>query len=353
MDLNNLLSKITNKIKGTDGSSTANISKISKGKINLGDELLWTSGFVIAVLGCLLFGYLLKFNFFESRALSQLKQQSEDLALSVQQSTEDVKRLAADIIANNPNAENIVELIQNEVDNTLRVLRILEPLDDIQPDTVFPGINFATLDMLKVTSKTQQEQMPEIHLYGQSNQYLNFVYIQKPKHAYVVVSYPIELIIKPQHLQFDKSELVLTQQSGSYSNVELQKWGEVDQNATTSYKQTSVPNSNFFVTYAVEKNYSGLFNLSLLSSIVAFLSALMLAILTYIKRQQRIEQLQAQKDIQEEEPVYVHTPNHKATDAVADLEDNQPKSNKRLASINIQIKGMMINNKGVGKLYLN
>lgn len=347
MDLNKLLAKIKSgsskesagdddqpnpaTTAASDGEKLTDKLKLKFRKVELADEVLWTSGFVVATLACLMFGYLLKFNFTESRALSQLKEQSKKLALSVQQRTEQVKMLAADIIANNPDAENIVELINNEVDNTLRVLRVLEPIDDVQPDTVFPGINFATLDMLKMTSEMQQEQLPEIHLYGQSDQYLNFVYIQKPEQAYVVISYPVELIIQPQHLQFDKSELTLTQQSGTYSNVELQKWGQVNQNAATNFKQTSVPNSNFHVTYAVEKNYSGLFKLSLFSNIVAFLAALVLAVLTFIKRQQRISELQIQLQKEKKDQVYVPSSGVKSNNSKADLNDGQGDSKNQSA----------------------
>ncbi len=308
-------------------------TKISKFKHNLGEELLWTSSFAVAVLCSLLFGYLFKFNFSESRALAQLKKQSQELASSVQQRTAQVKSLAADIITNNPDAENIGELINNEVDNTLRILRVLEPIDEVEPNTVFPGINFATLDTLRTTSQTQQEQLPEIHLYGQSDQYLNFVYIQKPNKSYVVVSYPVELIIKPQHLQFDKSELVLTQQSGNYSNIELQKWGKVNQNAATSFQQTSVPNSNFYVTYAVEKNYSGFFELSLFSSAVAFLASLVLAVLTYIKRRQRIDKLQDSKEKLKEERVYVHQSKPKVNEALPDMKDGHSELDNKTAAL--------------------
>lgn len=337
MDLNNLLAKIKNKTTDKEPSDKSSVNKSSlkqlKNKLNLGDELLWTSAFVVAVICCLLFGYILKVNFVESRALSQLKDQSQALALSVQERTDAVRQLAADIIANNPDAENIEELVNNEVDNTLRVLRVQEPIDNIEPDTVFPGINFATLDMLKMTSETQQEQLPEIHLYGQSDQYLNFVYIQKPEQAYVVVSYPVELIIQPQHLQFDKSELVLTQQSGTYSNVELQKWGRVNQNSATSFKQTSVPNSNFYVTYAVEQSYSGLFKLSLLSSAVAFLAALALAVLTFIKRQQRIVQLQSSSQAKKEDRVYVHSSNVQSNKSALGLNDKTSDGDKHPGSL--------------------
>ncbi len=350
MDINNLFSKIKKTEKSDDESDTGQKASVNKPKHNLGDELLWTSGFVIATLCALLFGYILKNNFFESNALSQLKNQSQELASSVQQRTDEVKSLAARIIANNPDAENIDELIKSEIEHTLRVLRILEPVDDVQPNTVFPGINFATLDMLKTTSETQQEQLPEIHLYGQSNQYLNFVYIQKPEQAYVVVSYPVEMIIKPQQLQFEKSELVLSQQSGQYSNIELQKWGKVNPNSATSFQQTSVPNSNFFVSYAVEKNYTGLFSLSYFSSAVAFLASLILAVLTFIKRKQRIEFLKSKKQSDQEERVYVHQSKPETTEAITHMDETKKDTDKPQAAI-AQVKPNDLPDRSIFKAY--
>ncbi|MGJ8662453.1 MAG: phosphomannomutase/phosphoglucomutase [Marinicella sp.] len=330
MDFNKLLEKFTkkaDKAENADDAETQESEQTSQPKkfnINLGDEILWTSCFTIALLGCLLFAYILKNNFVEYRALSQLENQSKNLATSIQNRTKEIKQLAADIIKNNPDAENIAELIQNEVSNTLRVLKVNEPVAEIEPDPVFPGINFATFDMLKQTSETQQEQLPEIHLYGQSNQYLNFVYIHIPEQSYVVVSYPVESIVVPQTLQFDHSELALVQKSGTWSSVVLQKWGNVDPNSSRSNREISIPNSNFFVTYAVEKSYSGLFNLSFFSSIIAFLAALILTILTYIKRSHRVIELEAKKSKQvEEQHVYVHTSAAQKPESLENLEDNK------------------------------
>ncbi len=205
--------------------ATTDVKGKKKPLIDFGEEYFWTSCFAVAVIAALLFGYLLKNNYFEFQALTHLENQSENLAASIEQSTQDVNQLASAIIALNPNAENIVELIESSVDNTLRVIKVEEPIDTIEPTPEFPGINFATYDMLKQTSEKQEEQLPEIHLYGQSNQYLNYVYIQKPDETYVVVSYPVELIIKPQKMQFVDSELALVQKSGPYSSVVLQKWG--------------------------------------------------------------------------------------------------------------------------------
>lgn len=288
-----------------DGQKAATKSK--QPLIDFGDEYLWTSCFALALIASLLFGYLLKDNFFERRALSHLETQSERLAAQIKQSTQDIRARASKVIAENPDAEDIAALIEAQVSDTLRVVKITEPVDQIEPTTEFPGINFATLDMIKQTSETQQEPQPEIHLYGHRNQYLNFVYIQKPEDTYVVVSYPVELIIKPQRMEFDRSELALVQKSGAYSSVVLQKWGQVDPSAARNNQEIPIPNSPFYVTYAVEKNYSGLFNLSMTGSAIALLGSLALAFLTLQKRKERLAEIKQKKSASKEEKVYVHS----------------------------------------------
>jgi len=339
MDLKNLLGSLTKKSdKAEDKDTTTDKNEaitrksrpknsvqlfVEKLQQELSRESLWTACFVAAVLASLLFAYILKNNFQEYRVLSHLESQAEQLAENVQNNIKQVHQLAATIIADNPDAENIDELVDNQIDQTLRVIKVTEPIDDIVPTTEFPGINFATYDMLKQTSESQQEQMPEIHLYGQSNQYLNFVYIHQPEAVYVVVSYPVDMIIKSQQMQFDNSQLSLIQQSGTWSSVELQKWGHVDPNSATNNKEIKIPNSNFQVHYAVQKNYSGLFNLSLLSSIIALGASLILAVTTWVKRSQRLEQLAMQRKKTLEEPVYVHTPKAQKSGSLANLEDKE------------------------------
>ncbi|MEZ5471916.1 MAG: phosphomannomutase/phosphoglucomutase [Marinicella sp.] len=281
-------------------------TKKAKPLVKLEDELVWTSAFVVSLLFLLLFAYLLKNNWFETTAFNHLEQQSERLVKAVDDNTKKVRALAESIIRENPDDVNIVEKLQSNISNALRFIRVEEPIDKIQPNPVFPGINFATLDMIRSTSETQQEQLPEIHLYGQKNQYLNFVYIQKPQQAYVVASYPVDMIIKPQKMNFAKSQLSLIQKAGNWSSVVLQKWGNVEDNSSQYTKELKVPDSHFYVGYAVEKSYSGLFSMSLTSSIIATLAALALTIATFLKRKARIEELKLVKMNQmEKEAVYV------------------------------------------------
>jgi phosphomannomutase len=321
MDVKELLGKFKPKKRADkdDVSETVNDSeenpenaesteapKKAKPLVKLEDELVWTPAFLVSVFCLLFFAYIAVNNWSESRALSQLENQSEALVETVQANITQVKEWADAIIKHNPEDENIVDRLNEQIDNALRFIRVVEPVSEIEPNPVFPGINFATLDMIRATSETQQEQLPEIHLYGQKNQYLNFVYIQKESQAYVVASYPVDLIIKNQKLEFDNSELTLVQKAGNWSSVVLQKWGHVDPNSAHDSKEIKIPNSHFYVAYSVQKSYGGLFSMNLISSIIATFAALILTIATYQKRQARIEELKAIKHKElEAEPVFV------------------------------------------------
>lgn len=317
MDLKALLDNLRAKINGVkepetavaegeDESQTAPAASSKQKKlVKFEDEMQWTSAFLVAFSCTLFFGYILKNNWESSSTLSKLEDQSQALVETIQQNMVRSNQLAADIIAANPEAGDIEDIVKSQVPQALRVIRVLEPVTTIEPDPVFPGINFATLAMLKTTSETQSQQLPEIHLYGQKNQYLNYVYIQQPEQAYVVISYPVDLIIKEQRLQFSQSEMSLMQKAGSRSSVVLQRWGQVDQSLDRLDEQIKIPNSHFYVNYSVQKSFSGLFSLSLTGSIIAFLASLILAIATFMKRHARLEELQIIKAKHVEETVYV------------------------------------------------
>ncbi|TDR22750.1 phosphomannomutase/phosphoglucomutase [Marinicella litoralis] len=335
MDIKKLLEKMNfskkDKTDEVDSDAETSITKKLKPLVKFEDEVFWTSAFLTSLLLLLFFAYIMKNNWVETRALSQLTDQSEDLVAAVTKNVNDVYQLAAQTIKDNPDDEQLAQKLKEQLGTALRVLRITEPVDNIEPEPNFPGINFATLDMIKITSATQQEQLPEIHLYGHKDQYLNYVYIQKPEQSYIVISYPVDLIVKKQKLQFENSELSLVQKAGAWSSVVLQKWGHVDPSSSRDAKEIKIPNSNFYVNYSVEKSYTGLFSMTLLSSIIATFSALILTIATFINRKAKIEELTAIKiKQQEEEPVFVPTSKMNKGEA---SEDNE-KGHKKLGHQN-------------------
>lgn len=300
MDLKELLAKIKkpDTKKQKEDSPQPAKSKDIKSLLNikLDDEILWTSFTLVALLLTLFFAYLAYQNLIIQQTNSSLEDTAQNVANQVSDKLKTINQTAAEIVQNNPNNEDIVDLIKQQVPQTLRVIRVLEPVNDIIPETEFPGINYATLDMLKQTSEQQQEQLPEIHLYGQKNQYLNFVLIQQPEQAYVIISYPVEQLVNYGAVQVNKGEVKLVQKSGRFSTVNLKRWGNIASSESSQESEIHIPASNFYVIYATPQVAAGLFKLSFLGSIIATLAGMLLTAAFFMKRRQRLQNMTRQKE---------------------------------------------------------
>ncbi len=300
MDLKELLAKIKkpDTKKQKEDSPQPAKSKDIKSLLNikLDDEILWTSFTLVALLLTLFFAYLAYHNLIIQQTNSSLEDTAQNVANQVSDKLKTINQTAAEIVQNNPHNEDIVDLIKQQVPQTLRVLRVLEPVNDIIPETEFPGINYATLDMLKQTSEQQQEQLPEIHLYGQKNQYLNFVLIQQPEQAYVIISYPVEQLVNYGAVQVNKGEVNLVQKSGRFSTVNLKRWGNIASSESSQESEIHIPASNFYVIYATPQVAAGLFKLSFLGSIIATLAGMLLTAAFFMKRRQRLQNMTRQKE---------------------------------------------------------
>lgn len=289
----------TDKKQNDDGKNSDKSKDLSALlNLKLADELLWTSLTLVAFLLTLFFSYLAYQNLNTRQIESHLQDTAEEVAGQVHNELKTINQTAADIVVHNSNNTDIADLIKQQVPDTLRVLRVTEPIENILPETTFPGINYATLDMLKQTSEQQQEQLPEIHLYGQKNQYLNYVLIQQPEQAYVVVSYPVEQLVNYNAVQVDRGEVKLVQKSGRWSSVTLKSWGSTASSESTNEHEIAIPNSNFFVIYSTPQAATGLFKLSLLGSLIATLAGVVLTIAFFFKRRQAIEVMNSKKEQQ-------------------------------------------------------
>jgi phosphomannomutase/phosphoglucomutase len=302
MDIKDLLAKIKkpdNK-KETDDKQKSDKSTDRKSlfKIKLADELLWTSLTLLAFLLTLFFSYIAYQNLKTQKVSSNLNDTAQNVVDQVNSKLQTINQTAADIVRHNPNNAQVVDLIKQQVPATLRVVRVLEPIDDIIPETEFPGINYATLDMLKQTSDQDQEQLPEIHLYGQKNQYLNYVLIQQPGQAYIVVSYPVEQLVNYQAIHVGEGEVKLVQKSGRWSTVILKRWGAVAASESANEYEIKIPESNFYVLYSSPQAATGLFELTLWGSLIASLSALILTVAFFFKRQQAILNMSVKQEQQ-------------------------------------------------------
>jgi len=312
MDIKDLLAKVKkpdNKKEKDDKHKSAKSTDLkSLLKIKLADELLWTSLTLVAFLLTLFFSYVAYQNLKTQKVSSNLNETAQNVVDQVNSKLQTINQAAADIVRHNPNNEQVVDLIKQQVPDTLRVVRVLEPIDDIIPETEFPGINYATLDMLKQTSEQDQEQLPEIHLYGQKNQYLNYVLIQQPGQAYIVVSYPVEQLVNYQAIHVDEGEVKLVQKSGRWSTVILKRWGAVAASESANEYEIKIPESNFYVVYSSPQAATGLFELTLLGSLIASLSALILTMALFFKRRQAILNMSVKQEqqVQKKTSHYVH-----------------------------------------------
>ncbi|KAA3641620.1 MAG: phosphomannomutase/phosphoglucomutase [Proteobacteria bacterium] len=263
----------------------------------------------------LFFAFIAYQNLITQQINSNLNHTAQSVAEQVHNKLKTVNQTAADIVKHNPNNSDIDDLIKQQVPQALRVLRVTEPINEIIPETEFPAINYATLDMLKQTSEQQQEQLPEIHLYGQKNQYLNYVLIQQPEQAYVVISYPVEQLVNYGAIHVNKGEVKLVQKSGRWSTVILKRWGTQAASESAIENEIHIAGSNFYVMYSTPQVAAGLFKLSLLGSIIATFAGIVLTVALYFKRRQRILEMNSKKEQQVKKKNNHYVPRVSATDS--------------------------------------
>lgn len=321
MDIKALLTKLKKPTKenNQDDSPQENKSKpfdlASFLNIKPADELLWSSLTLVAMLLTLFFAFIAYQNLITQQINSNLNHTAQSVAEQVHNKLKTVNQTAADIVKHNPNNSDIDDLIKQQVPQALRVLRVTEPINEIIPETEFPAINYATLDMLKQTSEQQQEQLPEIHLYGQKNQYLNYVLIQQPEQAYVVISYPVEQLVNYGAIHVNKGEVKLVQKSGRWSTVILKRWGTQAASESAIENEIHIAGSNFYVMYSTPQVAAGLFKLSLLGSIIATFAGIVLTVALYFKRRQRILEMNSKKEQQVKKKNNHYVPRVSATDS--------------------------------------
>ncbi len=277
-------SEINESHTNKETKSQLNIKLIPAG-VDFNTGALWNTAMAVTLTLSALFAFTVYQNIKNTATLATLSSASDELLEEVENNLKAIDKAAREIIKNNPDADNIVTLIEQAIPNTLRVLSVKEPVNDIEPNPEFPNINFATLDIIKTTSETQQEQFPEIHLYGQKNQYLNYVYIQKPKTSYVVISYPVETLINVnKKIEAGNGILSLIQKSGTWSTITLQHWGVQDDGISFSSSEKNIPNSSFYVKYGIKESQLQFMHMGLTSASISLFAALLITFLVYKKR---------------------------------------------------------------------
>jgi len=247
-------------------------------------NVLFLIGAVAALALVFLFSHALWKQYSQHRLESQLKDGAEEIYQQVDRNLKQVQGLLDTAIAQTfgepaeydpqRKAELEKQLGESLPDN-LRVKIIDQPLDSITPQPGFPQINFATLDMLKEAETTGKNPLPEIHLYGQKEQYLNFVRIIDPERKiYLLSSFPVDPLLKNlDKTGVDKGQITLMQNAGKYSNVSLLLWGKASASSHQSHK-LKVPGSYFQVGYRYDRESGALMDLPWYSLLIGSLAGL-------------------------------------------------------------------------------
>ena len=286
--------------------------KKQKGYIssNLPTTVLWTVLLISSIILAGIFAIALFNGIKEHNIKSNLKNYSNAIKQQVDNNFKQINasvKKAIDFDLSQYDEENVELLtakIKQVIPNALRIMISQKALIDIKP-TEFPGINYATLDMLKNTQITNTDPIAEIHLFGQQDQYLNYVHIlNNEKQHYLIISLPAQGIFKDiENPVLEGGNIRLTQNAGEFSLVLLKTWGEIEKNSNIISQPSKVSNSYFVVESRYQVHSYKLSGMSSLSLTVGLLSSLLLftAVILSILKEVKLSR-QLKKD---HKPVYV------------------------------------------------
>ena len=270
----------------------------------------WTVLLIVSVILAILFAITLKNDLKESALKRNLTDYSNLISRQVSNNftninTEVQSKVSESLdLYDSENESKLIDAIKQKLPQSLRVLISNQPLVDINPEP-FPKINYATLDMLKTAKKQNNNPIAEIHLFGQVDQYLNYIFIlDNAKESYLIISLPAKVIIKDlAKLNLSEGLITLTQNAGQFSQVRLKSWGKLTGEGDLITFNKKIPNSYFNIKYSYTAPFYLLKGMNTLSAIIGMLSSLLLftAIVLSILKKVRLMKLAAK-----EKANYVH-----------------------------------------------
>lgn len=269
--------------------------------------LVWSVLLIVSVIIGFVFSYALVNQIKELKISSNLESQQvlivNQVNLNFSSINYKVSEAIAHVVKTNKSELEIINALKVALPSSFRVLISNTPLKNIKPSS-FPGINYATLDMLKNAKRANQNPIAEIHLFGQKNQYLNFINIlNNEKDSYLVISLPvIDLLKNINNIDVKQGFLEVTQNSGRYSVVKLRQWGIEPKSNNLISSSVDIPNSYFNVNYSYIKPLYLLQSITKLSAIIGVLSSLLLFFAVILSIGKSIKK---QKEESKEKPTYV------------------------------------------------
>jgi len=301
----------------------------SKGflKVNLTTMVVWSILTLASLILTVIFSLTLYTNFKAYRLKSNLEEAAENISLQVQNNFQNLNSKVAQVTnsitqkTKRISENELIKTVKNGIPSVIRVMVSNKNLQEIKP-TAFPAINYATLDMLKKAKKTNKDPVAEIHLFGQKNQYINYVHIlNNDENLYLIVSLPANLILLGlKNPDLDDGNVIVTQSAGKYSLVNLKLWGKEDRSHNVIKNVLDIPNSYFQVQYSYVPPFYFLRGMSTLSSIVGFISSLLLLVGVIVNVKKKALEFKNKKD---KDQIYVHMPKPNEIEKLKEEPQNQ------------------------------
>ena len=293
---------------------------------NLTTTVMWTIVSLISAVLALLFALAFVNNLDENSTKNNLVDNTEIISSQVSENVININSKVKEGIAKHigsydgSNADDVINALKTEFPDSLRIIISSKALKDIKPVN-FPDINYATLDMMKTTHAANKNPIAEIHLFGQKNQYLNYIHIiDNENEVYLIVSLPANSILqnlpKPP---IDKGNIILTQSAGRFSLVTLKSWGKKPKGQDIVSNGRKIKNSFFTVNYSYAAPFFFMSSMTSLSSFVGMLSAALLLAAALMALFKHLKSIKA-KD--ENKPAYVHVGKGQKTLAIEDANDS-------------------------------
>ncbi|MCF6318637.1 MAG: phosphomannomutase/phosphoglucomutase, partial [Proteobacteria bacterium] len=313
---------------------------------NLSITVLWAVSLIISFVLIILFTVTLYNSFKEHRLKVNLEKQTNIIRDQVSKNFSDLNKnieetINSSLIEYQPeDSDQLIDVIKQKLPSAIRVLVSQAPLDEIKP-TEFPGINFATLFMLKSAKNLNTNPVPEIHLFGQKDQYINYTHIlNNENNRFLIISLPTNEVLKNLNVsKIRDGGIILTQNAGKFSLVRLKTWGNyVTKNNAVQYK-TDIPDSYFSVEYAYQPPFYFLRGMTTLSALVGMFSSILLFVAVMLSVLKKLKGIKLQKE-EDSKNAYVHVeagskaqPNNLAIGHQQDSDDKKPPENSLDESI--------------------
>lgn len=279
---------------------------------NLTITVLWTILLIISFVLMVLFTITLFNEFNEHRTKSNLEEHSNTISNQVIKNFTELNSKIEETInsslspLNLHDSSQIIASIKEKLPSAIRVIISETPIEDIKP-TEFPGINFATLFMMKSAKVLNKNPVPEIHLFGQKNQYINYTHIlDNDSERYLIISLPTNKILKNlKASNLQEGGIILTQNAGKFSLVRLKTWGNYEVKSNTVVNKLTIPNSYFSVQYAYQPPFYLLRGMTTLSALVGMLSSILLFAAVILSILKKLKENKLQQEI-DSKNTYVH-----------------------------------------------